>query len=103
MPQLTAILSLAVLPTAYQTPAALHRTCTNHLPDWLKNARSAPTGSSQPPPSRPAMPARPFPERSRRGRGCQAAREVVVLDEEIVETDALIEGRFRDHPHAESS
>jgi transposase len=29
------------------------------------------------------------------------AREVMALDEEIAETDALIEGRFRDHPYAE--
>ncbi len=30
------------------------------------------------------------------------AKEVMALDEEIAETDALIEGRFRDHPHAEA-
>lgn len=29
------------------------------------------------------------------------AREVLALDEEIAETDVLIEGPFRDHPHAE--
>ncbi len=29
------------------------------------------------------------------------ATEVLALDEEIAETDALIEGRFRDHPYAE--
>jgi transposase len=29
------------------------------------------------------------------------AREVMALDEEIAQTDALIEGRFRGHPHAE--
>ncbi|MGW7198737.1 transposase, partial [Streptomyces chryseus] len=29
------------------------------------------------------------------------ARAVMALDEEIAETDALIEGRFHDHPHAE--
>ncbi|MEY9997397.1 transposase [Streptomyces sp. V4I8] len=30
------------------------------------------------------------------------AREVMALDEEIAETDALIEGRFREHPYAEA-
>lgn len=29
------------------------------------------------------------------------ARDVMALDREIAETDALIEGPFRDHPHAE--
>lgn len=31
------------------------------------------------------------------------ARELMALYEEITETDALVESRFRDHPHVGSS
>ncbi|MFB7599847.1 hypothetical protein [Streptomyces sp. NPDC056160] len=31
----------------------------------------------------------------------RSAREVTARGEEVAETDALIEGRFRGHPHAE--
>lgn len=40
-------------------------------------------------------------ERTAAAMTAELAREVMVLDQEIAETDALIEGRFREHKHAE--
>lgn len=40
------------------------------------------------------------PQKNRRGGG-EAGEAVMALDEKIVETDALIESQFHDHPHAD--
>lgn len=94
--------SLALL-TGYQTPAALRRIGRNRLAEWLKNRKVrnyklvAATAVEAAEAQHTAVPG----EKLTAAVVAKLAREVMALDEEIAETDALIEGRFRDHPHAE--
>ncbi|MFD9795829.1 IS110 family transposase [Streptomyces sp. NPDC059070] len=95
-----------VLLTKYQTPAALRRVGRARLATWLKNhgvrtlalAKSAAdaavtAGEAQ----HTVVPG----ERTAAKMVHTLTREVMALDQEIAELEALIEGRFREHPDAE--
>nr|WP_200948465.1 MULTISPECIES: IS110 family transposase [unclassified Kitasatospora] len=92
-----------VLLTGYQTPAALRRIGRNRLAEWLKNRKVrnsqlvAATAVEAAQAQHTAVPG----EKLAAALVARLAREVTALDEEIAETDALIEGRFRQHPYAE--
>ncbi|WUL21044.1 IS110 family transposase [Streptomyces sp. NBC_00353] len=92
-----------VLLTGYQSPAALRRIGKNRLAEWLKNRKVrnyklvAATGVEAAEAQHTAVAG----EKLAATMVAKLAREVMALDEEIAETDVLIEGRFREHPHAE--
>ncbi|MEW1569577.1 IS110 family transposase, partial [Streptomyces sp. NPDC093509] len=92
-----------VLLTGYQTPGALRRIGRNRLAVWLKTRKVrnftlvAATAVEAAEAQHTAVPG----EKLAAAVVAKLAREVMALDEEIAETDALIKGRFRDHPHAE--
>ncbi|WP_373684961.1 IS110 family transposase [Streptomyces lunaelactis] len=92
-----------VLLTGYQTPAALRRIGTNRLAVWLKNrkVRSSQLVAATAVQAAEAQHTAVAGEKLAAAVVAKLAREVMALDEEIAETDALIESRFRDHPHAE--
>jgi transposase len=92
-----------VLPTGYQTPVALRRIGKNRLATWLKNRkiRNSQLVAATAIEAAEAQHTAVAGEKLAAIVVAKLAREVMALDEEIAETDALIEGRFRDHPHAE--
>ncbi|MFB6879203.1 IS110 family transposase, partial [Streptomyces sp. NPDC056323] len=92
-----------VLLTGYQTPAALRRIGKNRLATWLKNrkVRNSQLVAATAVQAAEAQHTAVAGEKLAAAVVAKLAREVMTLDEEIAETDALIEGRFRDHPHAE--
>jgi transposase len=92
-----------VLLTHYQTPAALRRIGKNRLAAWLKNrkVRNHQLVAATAVEAAEAQHTAVAGEKLAAVVVAKLAREVMALDEEIAETDALIEGRFRDHPHAE--
>ncbi|MFB7600729.1 IS110 family transposase [Streptomyces sp. NPDC056160] len=92
-----------VLLTQYQTPAALRRIGRNRLAAWLKNrkVRNYQLVASTAVEAAEAQHTTVTGEKLAAAMVAKLAREVMAHDEEIAETDALIEGRFRDHPHAE--
>ncbi|MFF1902834.1 IS110 family transposase [Kitasatospora sp. NPDC058218] len=91
-----------ILLTGYQTPAALRGIGVNRLAEWLRNRKVrnsklvAATAVEAAQAQQSAVPG----EKLAAAVVAKLAREVMALDEEIAETDALT-GRFRDHPHAE--
>ncbi|ANZ21770.1 IS110 family transposase [Streptomyces noursei ATCC 11455] len=89
--------------TQYQTPAALRRIGKNRLAIWLKNrkVRSYQLVASTAVQAAEAQHTAISGQKLAAAVVAKLARAVMALDEEIAETDALIEGRFRDHPHAE--
>ncbi len=92
-----------VLLTGYQTPAAIRRTGTKRLATWLRNRKVR--GADQL--AATAVQAAENQHTAVPGEKITAqlvhtlAREVMALNEKIAETDKLIEGRFREHRHAE--
>ncbi|MFV5999017.1 IS110 family transposase [Streptomyces sp. NPDC056231] len=92
-----------VLLTGYQTPAALRRIGKNRLATWLKNrkVRNSQIVAATAVEAAEAQHTAVAGEKLAAVVVAKLAREVMALDEEIAETDVLIEGRFRDHPHAE--
>ncbi|MCQ8836620.1 IS110 family transposase [Streptomyces malaysiensis] len=96
-----------ILLTGYQTPAALRRIGRARLATWLKNhgvrvgnrargaAEAAVTAAEA---QFTAVPG----EKTAAKMVHTLAREVMALDQEIAEIEALIEGRFREHPDAEA-
>ncbi|WP_413804486.1 IS110 family transposase [Streptomyces sp. OE57] len=94
-----------ILLTGYQTPAALRRIGRARLATWLKNhgvrvgnhargaAEAAVTAAEA---QFTAVPG----EKTAAKMVHTLAREVMALDQEIAEIEALIEGRFREHPDA---
>ncbi|WP_394816381.1 IS110 family RNA-guided transposase [Streptomyces mooreae] len=92
-----------VLLTQYQTPAALRRIGRTRLATWLKNrkVRNYRLVASTAVEAAEAQHTAVIGEKLAAAVVAKLAREVMALDEEIAETDTLIEGRFRDHPHAE--
>ena len=92
-----------VLLTGYQTPAAIRRTGVKRLATWLRNrkVRSADQLAAT------VVQAAENQHTAVPGEKITAqvvhclAREVMALNEKITETDKLIEGRFREHQHAE--
>ncbi|MEL5953580.1 IS110 family transposase [Streptomyces sp. CLV115] len=92
-----------VLLTGYQTPAALRRIGTSRLATWLKNrkVRSSAAVAAAAVQAAEAQHTAVPGEKPAAAMAAKLAREVMALDEEISETDTLIEGRFREHQHAE--
>ncbi|MFF9217131.1 IS110 family RNA-guided transposase [Streptomyces viridosporus] len=92
-----------VLLTGYQTPAALRRTGKSRLATWLKNrkVRSSVAVAATALEAAEAQHTTVPGEKTAAGMVARLARQVLSLNEEIAETDKLIEGRFRDHRHAE--
>lgn len=92
-----------VLLTGYQTPSALRRVGKSRLAVWLKNrkVRNFNVVAAAAVAAAEAQHAVVPGEKLAAAVVAKLAREVMALDEEIAETDALIEGRFREHPHAE--
>ena len=92
-----------VLLTGYQTPAALRRIGRARLATWLKNrkvynpAKIADLALAAAEAQYTVVPG----EKTAARMVHTLAREVMALDEEITQTNALIEGRFREHPDAE--
>ncbi|WP_049649199.1 IS110 family transposase [Kitasatospora sp. MY 5-36] len=98
--------SALVLLTGYRTPAALRRIGRARLAAWLKShgVRTAPTAKSTAEAAVTAAEAQftAVPGEKTAARMVHTlAREVMSLDQEIAELEALLEGRFREHPHAE--
>ncbi|MEE1757656.1 IS110 family transposase [Streptomyces sp. SP18BB07] len=95
-----------ILLTGYQTPAALRRIGRARLATWLKNhgVRNLNVAKSAADAAVTAAEAQftVVPgEKTAAKMVHTLAREVMALDEEIAQTNALIEGRFREHPDAE--
>jgi transposase len=92
-----------VLLTGYQTPAAIRRTGAKRLATWLRNRKVR--GADQL--AATAVHAAEGQHTAVPGEKITAqvvhslAGEVMDLNEKIAETDKLIEGRFRQHRHAE--
>ncbi|MFE1437159.1 IS110 family transposase [Streptomyces sp. NPDC058739] len=92
-----------ILLTGYQTPAAIRRTGVKRLATWLRHRKVR--GADQL--AAKAVQAAENQHTSITGEKITAqvvhtlAREVMALNEKITETDKLIEGRFRQHRHAE--
>ncbi|MEV8064515.1 transposase, partial [Streptomyces antimycoticus] len=92
-----------MLLTGYQTPAAIRRASAKRIETWLKNrkvrnaARLAKTAVEAAQAQMTALPG----ENLAAAMVVRLAKGVMVLDEEIAELDALIEAKFREHPHAE--
>lgn len=92
-----------MLLTGYQTPAAFRRTGLRRLTTWLRNrkVRGADELAAR------AVQAAEGQHTTVPGEKITAqvihtlAREVMALNKQIAETDKLIEGRFRQHRHAE--
>ncbi|MEU0634542.1 IS110 family transposase [Streptomyces sp. NPDC005989] len=92
-----------LLLTGYQTPAAFRRSGAKRVETWLRN-RKVKNASAI---AASAIEAAVGQQTSLPGEKLAAAmvarlaKGVIALDEEIAELDALIEARFREHPHAE--
>ncbi|MGV9851479.1 IS110 family transposase [Streptomyces sp. NPDC003442] len=89
--------------TGYQTPAAIRRAGANRIETWLKNRKVRSAGAL----AKAAVEAADAQHTALPGEKLAAAmvvrlaKGVIALDEEIAELGALIEARFREHPHAE--
>lgn len=92
-----------MLLTGYQTPAAIRRAGAKRIETWLKNrkvrgaAALAKTAVEAAQAQLTALPG----ETLAAAMVVRLAKGVMALDEEIAELDALIEAKFREHPHAE--
>ncbi|MFF4143547.1 IS110 family transposase, partial [Streptomyces sp. NPDC001698] len=92
-----------ILLTGYQTPAAIRRAGAKRIETWLRNrkvrnaAALAKAALEAAQAQHTALPG----ETRAAGMAVRLAKAVMVLDEEIAELDALIEARFREHPHAD--
>ncbi|MFF1416048.1 IS110 family transposase [Streptomyces sp. NPDC058289] len=92
-----------MLLTGYQTPAALRRSGAKRIETWLRNrkvknaATIAATALEAAIGQQTSLPG----EKLAAAMVARLAKGVIALDEEIAELDALIEARFREHPHAE--
>lgn len=93
----------AVLLTGYQTPAAIRRAGAKRIETWLRNrkvygaAALAKAVVEAAEAQHTALPG----EKLAATMVVRLAKGVIALDQEIAELDALIEARFREHPHAE--
>ncbi|WP_432147153.1 IS110 family transposase [Streptomyces sp. bgisy084] len=92
-----------MLLTGFQTPAAIRRSGAKRIETWLKNrkvrgsAALAKTATEAAQAQQTALPG----EKLAAAMVARLAKGVMALDEEIAELDALIEAKFREHPHAE--
>ncbi|MFF1932045.1 IS110 family transposase [Streptomyces sp. NPDC058228] len=92
-----------ILLTTYQTPAALRRIGNNRLATWLKNrkVRNYKAVAATALGAADAQHTAVAGEKLAAVVVAKLATEVMALDAEIAGTDAMIEGRLRDHPSAE--
>ncbi|MGW3495248.1 IS110 family transposase [Streptomyces sp. NPDC001020] len=92
-----------MLLTGYQTPAAIRRAGAKRIETWLKNRKVRGAAAL----AKKAVEAAQAQQTALPGETLAAAmvarlaKGVMALDEEIAELDALIEAKFREHPHAE--
>lgn len=92
-----------MLLTGYQSPAAIRRSEARRIDTWLRNrkvrgaAALAKTAAEAAEGQHTALPG----EQLAAAMVVRLAKGVMALDEEIAEVDALIDARFREHPHAE--
>ncbi|MGW7304037.1 IS110 family transposase [Streptomyces sp. NPDC054835] len=92
-----------MLLTGYQTPAAIHRSGVRRIETWLRNrkvrssAALAKAAQEAAEAQHTALPG----EKLAAAMVARLAKGVMALDAEIAELEALIEARFREHPHAE--
>jgi transposase len=92
-----------MLLTGYQTPAAIRRAGVKRVETWLRNRKVRGAGAL----AKVAVEAAEAQHTALPGEQLAAAmvvrlaKGVMALDEEIAELEALIEARFREHPHAE--
>ena len=92
-----------LLLTGYQTPAAIRRAGAKRIETWLRNrkvrgaAALAKTVVDAAEAQHTVLPG----EKLAATMVVRIAKGVIALDQEIAELDALIEARFREHPHAE--
>ncbi|EKX65275.1 IS110 family RNA-guided transposase [Streptomyces ipomoeae] len=92
-----------LLLTGYQTPAAIRRAGVKRIEAWLKNRKVRGAAAL----AKAAVEAAEAQHTALPGEQLAAAmvvrlsKGVMALDEEIAELEALIEARFREHPHAE--
>ncbi|MGW0917306.1 IS110 family transposase [Streptomyces sp. NPDC002784] len=92
-----------MLLTGYQTPAAIRRSGAKRVETWLRNrkvrgaATLARTALEAAEAQHTALPG----EKLAAAMVVRLAKGVMALDEEVTKVDALIEARFREHPHAE--
>ncbi|MBK6019512.1 IS110 family transposase [Streptomyces sp. MBT53] len=92
-----------LLLTGYQTPAAIRRAGAARMTTWLRNRKvygSAALARAVVQAAEAQLTALPG-EKLAATMVARLAKGVMALDEEIAELDAFIEGRFREHPHAE--
>lgn len=93
-----------MLLTGYQTPTGMRRMATSRLTAWLKNrkvrnsAAVAATAMAAAESQHTAVPG----EKLSAATVVRLAKEVMTLDEEIAEIDALVESRLREHRHAKA-
>lgn len=92
-----------MLLTGYQTPTAIRRAGARRIETWLKNrkVRGAATSAKKAVEAAQAQHTALPGEKLAAAMVVRLAKGVMALDEEIAELDALIEARFREHPHAE--
>ncbi|MFF4764384.1 IS110 family transposase [Streptomyces sp. NPDC001292] len=92
-----------ILLTGYQTPAAIRRAGAKRIETWLRNrkVRSAAALAKAALEAAQAQHTALPGETLAAGMAVRLAKAVMTLDEEIAELDALIEARFREHPHAD--
>ncbi|WP_434481975.1 IS110 family transposase [Streptomyces sp. NBC_01340] len=89
--------------TGYQTPGAIRRAGAKRIETWLRNrkVRGAATLAKAVLDAAQAQHTALPGETLAADMAVRLAKGVMALDEEIAELDALIEARFREHPHAE--
>ncbi|MDO0917799.1 IS110 family transposase [Streptomyces sp. DT2A-34] len=92
-----------MLLTGYQTPTAIRRAGAKRIETWLKNRKvRGATGLARTAVDAAQAQLTALPgEKLAAVMVARLAKGVMALDEEIAELDALIEARFREHPHAE--
>ena len=91
-----------VLLTGYQAPAAIRAAGPAGVESWLRShqARNASAVARKAVAAAQAQHTTVPGERQGAAVVARLAAEVISLDEQIAEISALIEARFRDHPHA---
>ncbi|WP_329394563.1 IS110 family transposase [Streptomyces melanogenes] len=92
-----------LLLTSYQTPAAIRHAGAERIEMWLKNrkVRGAAALATKAVEAAQAQHTALPGEELAAAMVARLAKGVMAFDEEIAELDALIEAKFREHPHAE--
>ena len=92
-----------LLLTGYQTPAAIRQAGAKRVETWLRHrkVRAASTLTTAVVQAAQDQHTVLPGEKLAAAMVARLAKGVIALDQEIAELDALIEARFREHPHAE--